>query len=130
MIRRPPRSTLCQTLFPYTTLFRSLLGRRRVVRNIEDPLHLARHHLEAPGEPHRAQRAAHRTLLERREARGETADRRPRACLARERLDGGEGRGGVAILDGAGERRRRERAQCQLEPFVVPALPAQPPAEI
>src|SRR5213082_1131903 len=25
MIRRPPRSTLCQTLFPYTTLFRSLL---------------------------------------------------------------------------------------------------------
>src|SRR6187200_2371612 len=22
MIRRPPRSTLCQTLFPYTTLFR------------------------------------------------------------------------------------------------------------
>src|SRR5213082_3166204 len=32
MIRRPPRSTLCQTLFPYTTLFRSLLrfgGRRR-----------------------------------------------------------------------------------------------------
>src|SRR5213082_2073122 len=24
MIRRPPRSTLCQTLFPYTTLFRSL----------------------------------------------------------------------------------------------------------
>src|SRR5213082_750863 len=27
MIRRPPRSTLCQTLFPYTTLFRSL-GRR------------------------------------------------------------------------------------------------------
>src|SRR5213082_3649990 len=29
MIRRPPRSTLCQTLFPYTTLFRSLwLGER------------------------------------------------------------------------------------------------------
>src|SRR5213082_4235544 len=25
MIRRPPRSTLCQTLFPYTTLFRSVL---------------------------------------------------------------------------------------------------------
>src|SRR5213082_3806333 len=23
MIQRPPRSTLCQTLFPYTTLFRS-----------------------------------------------------------------------------------------------------------
>src|SRR5213082_2789197 len=28
MIRRPPRSTLCQTLFPYTTLFRSHEGGR------------------------------------------------------------------------------------------------------
>src|SRR3546814_16035165 len=26
MIRRPPRSTLTDTLFPYTTLFRSLVG--------------------------------------------------------------------------------------------------------
>src|SRR5690348_18004609 len=33
MIRRPPRSTL----FPYTTLFRSAAGRRRLV------LHAARH---------------------------------------------------------------------------------------
>src|SRR5213082_3650838 len=30
MIRRPPRSTLCQTLFPYTTLFRSPI--RRITR--------------------------------------------------------------------------------------------------
>src|SRR6187200_220330 len=29
MIRRPPRSTLCQTLFPYTTLFRSSSTDRR-----------------------------------------------------------------------------------------------------
>src|SRR6187200_2072673 len=29
MIRRPPRSTLCQTLFPYTTLFRSRAACRR-----------------------------------------------------------------------------------------------------
>src|SRR5216117_4348210 len=28
MIRRPPRSTQGRTLFPYTTLFRSRLGRR------------------------------------------------------------------------------------------------------
>src|SRR3546814_14589396 len=28
MIRRPPRSTRTDTLFPYTTLFRSLGGRR------------------------------------------------------------------------------------------------------
>src|SRR3546814_4522806 len=30
MIRRPPRSTRTDTLFPYTTLFRSGLARRRV----------------------------------------------------------------------------------------------------
>src|SRR3546814_14082028 len=29
MIRRPPRSTRTDTLFPYTTLFRSLAGRLR-----------------------------------------------------------------------------------------------------
>src|SRR3546814_8903858 len=28
MVRRPPRSTRTDTLFPYTTLFRSLSGRR------------------------------------------------------------------------------------------------------
>src|SRR3546814_16400449 len=34
MIRRPPRSTRTDTLFPYTTLFRSLLGRgAECVRN-------------------------------------------------------------------------------------------------
>src|SRR3546814_18965146 len=27
MIRRPPRSTRTDTLFPYTTLFRSMIGR-------------------------------------------------------------------------------------------------------
>src|SRR3546814_1578429 len=30
MIRRPPRSTRTDTLFPYTTLFRSSLGRFRI----------------------------------------------------------------------------------------------------
>src|SRR3546814_6270935 len=32
MIRRPPRSTRTDTLFPYTTLFRSVPGSRRVRR--------------------------------------------------------------------------------------------------
>src|SRR5213083_1654028 len=32
MIRRPPRSTQQRTLFPYTTLFRSLCGQRRARR--------------------------------------------------------------------------------------------------
>src|SRR3546814_15517337 len=31
MIRRPPRSTRTDTLFPYTTLFRSLRGRNTVM---------------------------------------------------------------------------------------------------
>src|SRR3546814_3915992 len=29
MIRRPPRSTRTDTLFPYTTLFRSIVGRQK-----------------------------------------------------------------------------------------------------
>src|SRR5213082_3961685 len=41
-IRRPPRSTLCQTLFPYTTLFRSQpaqigLGRREAILPLPEP---------------------------------------------------------------------------------------------
>src|SRR3546814_4241448 len=50
MIRRPPRSTRTDTLFPYTTLFRSELGmaraeigrvgeRRRMPRGLQPPLH-------------------------------------------------------------------------------------------
>src|SRR5213082_3849106 len=38
MIRRPPRSTLCQTLFPYTTLFRSCSRRRAPGRRRRSPL--------------------------------------------------------------------------------------------
>src|SRR3546814_5201269 len=37
MIRRPPRSTRTDTLFPYTTLFRSIVGQReRLVRLLAD----------------------------------------------------------------------------------------------
>src|SRR5213082_4238818 len=35
MIRRPPRSTLCQTLFPYTTLFRSFTTEQVVTRAVD-----------------------------------------------------------------------------------------------
>src|SRR3546814_1923136 len=42
MIRRPPRSTRTDTLFPYTTLFRSVLAVRGVDGDL-DPLH--RHRL-------------------------------------------------------------------------------------
>src|SRR3546814_15649062 len=32
MLRRPPRATLTDTLFPYTTLFRRLRAQHRIVR--------------------------------------------------------------------------------------------------
>src|SRR3546814_6648650 len=37
MIRRPPRSTRTDTLFPYTTLFRSQAARRRGDDDLERP---------------------------------------------------------------------------------------------
>src|SRR3546814_11672458 len=63
MIRRPPISTRTDTLFPYTTLFRSLRGEARRVRP---------HHLR-PLPP--ARRAAHHLPGERRQLRG--GGRRP-----------------------------------------------------
>src|SRR3546814_8301603 len=36
MIRRPPRSTRTDTLFPYTTLFRSTLGSPLVARAVDE----------------------------------------------------------------------------------------------
>src|SRR3546814_12680966 len=38
MIRRPPRSTRTDTLFPYTTLFRSEVERERTLFDAENPL--------------------------------------------------------------------------------------------
>src|SRR3546814_20494935 len=38
MIRRPPSSTRTDTLFPYTTLFRSPIGSRRAVHRVGDGL--------------------------------------------------------------------------------------------
>src|SRR3546814_73256 len=61
MIRRPPRSTRTYTLFPYTTLFRSLTGRRRG-RSLRLPLaspetgHGARVHRPCPIVMRRASR--------------------------------------------------------------------------
>src|SRR3546814_13155047 len=49
MIRRPPRSTRTDTLFPYTTLFRSLeVGERRL-----------RHHLAGAGRDRAKLRGVH-----------------------------------------------------------------------
>src|SRR3546814_3261065 len=46
MIRRPPRSTRTDTLFPYTTLFRSLPA---ILLPAEDPFRDAVHHIFAVG---------------------------------------------------------------------------------
>src|SRR3546814_18938676 len=46
MIRRPPRSTRTDTLFPYTTLFRS-----RSRRDREGTAAVARHDAQYPAEP-------------------------------------------------------------------------------
>src|SRR3546814_3273747 len=45
MIRRPPRSTRTDTLFPYTTLFRSRFDRRRRSRGLGLCLFIARQHI-------------------------------------------------------------------------------------
>src|SRR3546814_9694420 len=37
MIRRPPRSTRTDTLFPYTTLFRAGLSNSRFTQDCDDP---------------------------------------------------------------------------------------------
>src|SRR3546814_15257453 len=48
MIRRPPRSTRTDTLFPYTTLFRSVFrfdGQERGIHAASSQQHDDRHHL-------------------------------------------------------------------------------------
>src|SRR3546814_1807705 len=66
MIRRPPRSTRTDTLFPYSTLFRSVLFQRE--GQAPDP--------GGPGrvQDRRSRRLAHRWLLLRRGYPDRTAD--------------------------------------------------------
>src|SRR3546814_17706268 len=56
MIRRPPRSTRTDTLFPYTTLFRSGAGSRRHGRAARDRADRAVRRLEGPGDDGRRRR--------------------------------------------------------------------------
>src|SRR3546814_4239925 len=70
MIRRPPRSTRTDTLFPYTTLFRSLaLG-------AADPLLRRAHHLFPRPELHPDQADHHLRLLRADAVRGADARQR------------------------------------------------------
>src|SRR3546814_20162418 len=63
MIRRPPRSTRTDTLFPYTTLFRSHIGRPRDGTLIEDVAALVGEVVAAAGR-HRHFRTDEATELE------------------------------------------------------------------
>src|SRR3546814_4639897 len=85
MIRRPPRSTRTDTLFPYTTLFRS----RHDPEWGYDPRHPARPHRE----PGRDVRAARRQ------------DRRRRRGLGRQRRSVG---GNIRLLEDRGQYRSEE----------------------
>src|SRR3546814_11263536 len=90
MLRRPPRSTRTDTLFPYTTLFRS------------DVVHLLGTDLDFDalvlGADHRGVQAAITVLLRRRDVILETArHRRPRLMHHTERVIAG----GQALDDNA-----------------------------
>src|SRR3546814_6304471 len=66
MIRRPPRSTLTDTLFPYTTLFRSLVdiagGAAQVDAAVGEALAvLAAQHRALRSEDHRLERSEEHT---------------------------------------------------------------------
>src|SRR3546814_7422863 len=82
MIRRPPRSTLTDTLFPYTTLFRSVVRRAREKARLERFPHRAG---DLRGLP-RARRKSRRRRGRRLPLRDGGARRRPpqhRRLLAR-----------------------------------------------
>src|SRR3546814_1979835 len=81
MIRRPPRATRTDTLFPYTTLFRSDRGVRRA-RGAPRPARprRRRHHaLPAPPRAPRARLRAHPDRWRHRRLRRHGAGRAPRA---------------------------------------------------
>src|SRR3546814_18493879 len=112
MIRRPPRSTRTDTLFPYTTLFRSRQGRPA-----------RRHHaLADPGPAARDGEAP----AGRRDAGGAHRRRHPRQLLRRaDRPADGLGLAGLLV---GGAQRARALAH-PAEPRAAPALapPPRPP---
>src|SRR3546814_7566653 len=71
MIRRPPRSTRTDTLFPYTTLFRSGAGSRRHGRAARDRADRAVRRLEGPGDDGRRRRDRRHACLRPRYPRSE-----------------------------------------------------------
>src|SRR3546814_1561303 len=66
MIRRPPRSTRTDTLFPYTTLFRSRSPEPVVAERVQQRIHVVPAHVA----DRRGQRALLNRVLEQRRQRG------------------------------------------------------------
>src|SRR3546814_13211476 len=106
MIRRPPRSTRTDTLFPYTTLFRSPRHdggcvERRAARSLSGRRHVR-------GRQDQPQLFAQRTLRDRRrgaEGRGADAPRTERTRV------GGGASLSRAAREGGGQHRHRRRDQ-------------------
>src|SRR3546814_9276787 len=101
MIRRPPRSTRTDTLFPYTTLFRSAApappeGARRPVRGGLLVGWIARRSLRPPRQP-----AARSDVVDLRLGDARMA---PLGRAWHRRLDGGEVRPAAAHRAGDGDR--------------------------
>src|SRR3546814_3270621 len=70
MTRRPPRSTLTDTLFPSTTLFRSLRADRLLAHAVDEVLHHRQGDVSLQqGDAHLAQGRRHVRLAERAAAR-------------------------------------------------------------
>src|SRR3546814_3593890 len=93
MRRRPPRSTRTDTLFPYTTLFRSYVP-RRPERSEPQQRPERRAQQRAPGEPPSADRAGHRQRSgrERKKVGKETPDRGRRALHQQRRHEAAQQR--------------------------------------
>ncbi len=100
------------------------------MRDIQDPLTraargqrrlLAGHHLKSPGQANQAQRPGNGHPVQF-ETGAET--------IGTERLDRGDGRRGVAVLDRAHQRRRRQIVERQPRALVTPALCVEPPVKI
>src|SRR3546814_15389117 len=105
MIRRPPRSTRTDTLFPYTTLFRSTLaGPAATVLACLRPLGLRNRTRRTSLEGMRAIRSRRRrqSSLTSRHSEAGRASARRRA--RQDRKSGGEGKSGPVSVDLGGSR--------------------------
>src|SRR3546814_1392538 len=78
VIRLPPISTRTDTLFPYTTLFRSLSGNGAITTDSNNPKALSRHHGPALEHARWRDRLAHGAHLDLHDVGGRDRARLPR----------------------------------------------------